>query len=83
MRGKHAKPWINATTRMWIYRVALALVAIFVGFTSWDAVTDEQWTRLIEAVLGLGVMGGLNVASAHITPDPVDTIGLHGAELTE
>lgn len=83
MRGKHAKPWINAETRIWIYRIALAVVGIFVGFTSWDAITEEQWMRLVEAVLGLGVMGGLGVANTHVTPDPIESLGLTSAEITE
>lgn len=39
--------------RVWIYKVAMAGLLILFGFTTWQAVTLEQWTRLIESLLSL------------------------------
>ena len=54
--------------RSWLYRIFAALVAIFVGFTTWQAVTTEQWLELIQAVLGIGASAGFLLADANTPP---------------
>ena len=52
--------------RLWIYRVAIAFLLIATTFTTWEAITMEQYTRLLDALLSLSGAGGLVVAKSNL-----------------
>lgn len=62
------EPWLNAypETRKWIYRVLAAGLVIIAGFTTWEAVTAEQWLNLAVAVLNLSGSIGFLAASDNV-----------------
>ncbi len=61
-KREYFNPLISINTRLYLYRLSFAIVTIFVGFTTWEAITLEQWSKLLEALFGIVVMGG-NVVS--------------------
>lgn len=58
----------NPKVRSWLYRIFAALATIFVGFTTWQAITLEQWLELIQAVLGVAGTGAFLLADANTPP---------------
>jgi len=52
--------------RVWVYKVTMAALIIVTGFTTWQAITLEDWTRLLEAALSLGGVGIANMARKNV-----------------
>jgi len=52
--------------RVWVYKVTMAALIIITGFTTWQAITLEDWTRLLEAALSLGGVGIANMARKNV-----------------
>ena len=58
--------WFTARRRQYLYRVALAGIAVLVGYGVLSGEHAALWVALLAPVLGL--------ADRNVTPDPADDV---------
>lgn len=66
---EEAKSWLKADSmalRIWIYKVAMAVLVIVAGWQGWQAVSTQDWLNLLEAVLALSGAGVANMARKNV-----------------
>lgn len=56
----------SLTIRRWIYRIAIAVLVIVMGFISGISIAEQDWTALILAILGLTPAAGLGIANNNV-----------------
>ena len=62
--------WLTEQRRAWIYRIALAVMALATVYGVVDSETGPVWLAVIFAVLGLGTSGLATVNTSTKLPPP-------------
>lgn len=62
--------WLTEERRAWVYRVALAIMAVLTVYGVIDADTAPVWLGVVFAVLGLGTSGLATVNTSTKLPPP-------------
>lgn len=60
--------WLTETRRAWLYRIALAVMALLVVYGVVDEQTGNVWLGIVFAVLGLGSSGLATIHTSTKTP---------------
>lgn len=68
---------LTESTRLWLYGVIIAAVALLSGYGLLGADEVPLWTALVVAVLGVG---GPAVAAANVGREPERHVGRHRLE---